>query len=117
MQMELAALGLAFAIIFLIVWIIGSFFLWLGLKLVDTPEEKMGFGSIMITALINAILSAILLIIGWIISWWVIKVRHTDSWGKAIAAWILSIAIPMLIAFGIMLGLGMTLPFLMGPVP
>lgn len=115
MQIELATLAIGFAILFLIVWIIGAFFLWLALKMIDIPEEKRGFGSVMITTLINAILS-IIPIIGCIIAWWVIKVRHTDTWGKAIAAWILSIAIPVLIAFGIIFVLGLTIPlFMPGP--
>jgi len=111
MQIELAALGTGFAIVFLVVWIIGAFFLWLALKMIDIPEEKRGFGSVMITTLINGILN-IIPIIGCIIAWWVIKVRHTDSWGKAIAAWILSVIIPVLIAIGIILALGLTLPLL-----
>ncbi len=103
-------MGIGLAIIFLIVWIVGAFFLWLALKMVDVPEEKRGFGSVMITTLINGILNMIP-IIGCIIAWWVIKVRHTDTWGKAIAAWILSVIIPVLIAVGIILAAGLTMPF------
>ncbi len=110
MQMELAAIGIGLAIIFLIVWIIGSFFLWLALRMIDVPLEKRDFGSVMITTLINAILISAIWFIGCIIAWWVIKVRHTDTWGKAIAAWILSIVIPILIAFGILIVLGLALP-------
>ncbi|MEX0568383.1 MAG: hypothetical protein Q6363_004380 [Candidatus Njordarchaeota archaeon] len=81
--------------------LLGAFFLWLGLKIVGCPEEKMSFGSVIITAIINAFVPCC------IIQWYLIKVRHTDSWGSAIVAWILSWVIPVAIMWGIFLALGL----------
>lgn len=76
--------------------LLGAFFLWLALKIVGCPEEKMSFGSVLVTAIINAFIPCC------IIQWYIIKVRHTDSWGSAIAAWILSWVIPVIIAIGVL---------------
>ena len=94
---ELMGLGFAGLIIALIVipLILGALFLWLALKLVGAPEEKMSFGSVLVTAIINALIPCCL------IQWYIIKIRHTDSWGSAIAAWFLSWIIPFLIGLGI----------------
>ncbi len=93
----MAALIMLMGISFIIGWIIGSIFLLLGLKLAGTPEEKLGFGSVMITALLASLVESFIPIIGCIIAWYIIKIRHTDSWGKAILAWLISIIIPAII--------------------
>jgi len=113
MQFEIGLLILGLVIIFFIVWLLGSFFLWLALKMIDVPEEKRSFGSVMITALLNGLVSAFIPFIGCIIAWWIIKARHTDTWGKAIAAWILSIVLPIIIGIGIIIIAG--IPFLFMP--
>ncbi len=77
-------------------FILGAFFLWLALKIVATPEERSTFGSVLITALINALIPCC------IIQWYIIKVRHTDYWGPAIAAWFLSWLIPFAIVLGVL---------------
>jgi len=111
--LDIMALLSAMVVLFVIEWIVGAFFLWIGLKLVGTSEEKMEFFSIMITSLIAAILMAFIPFIGCILDWWVIKIRHTDEWGKAIVAWLLWLVIPLAISYAIILMLG--LPFLYMP--
>lgn len=91
--------------LFLGILIIGAFFLWLALKLLDIPPERMTFGSVIVTQLINAIVGLIPCI-GCIIQWYIIKVRHTDSWGKAIVAWFLAALIPAAIILGILFAVG-----------
>ena len=98
---------LLLVLVFVLSLILGAFFLWLALKLLGVPPEKMTFGSIIVTTLLCAIVEAFIPIIGCILAWYFIKVRHTDSWGKAIAAWILQGLIPAAIAFGIALALEM----------
>ena len=91
--------------LFLGILLIGAFFLWLALKLLDVPPERMGFGSVFVTQLINAIVGLIPCI-GCILQWYFIKIRHTDTWGKAIVAWILAGLIPFAIILGIFLAIG-----------
>jgi len=93
------------ALIFVMVLIVGAFFLWLALKLVGVPPERMTFGSVIVTQLINAIVGLIPCI-GCILQWYFIKTRHTDTWGKAIVAWILAGLIPIAIALGIFIIIG-----------
>jgi len=91
--------------VFLGTLIIGAFFLWLALKLLDVPPERMTFGSVFVTQLINAIVGLIPCI-GCILQWYFIKTRHTDTWGRAIVAWILAGLIPVAIVLGISLAMG-----------
>ena len=104
-------------IMFLVGWIIGSFFLYIGLGVAGVPPEDRPFGSVMITQLIVAILQSFIPIIGCILAWYIIKVRHTDSWGGAIVAWLIALIIPLIIALGIYIAiLGGSLAFAgMGP--
>jgi len=88
--------------LFLGLLLIGAFFLWLALKILDVPPERMEFGAVFVTQLINAVVGLIPCI-GCILQWYFIKERHTDTWGKAIVAWILAGLIPMAIILGIFL--------------
>ena len=64
---NLAGLITFMVALFIISLLIGSFFFWVGLKLVGTPESKMGFGGIIVTWLISSILIAYLSLIGIIV--------------------------------------------------
>ena len=89
------------AIIFLVSWIVGSFFMYIGLGAAGVPAEERSFGSVMVTTLLVALVQSFIPFIGCIIAWWIIKVRHTDSWGGAIVAWIVAMIIPFIIALAI----------------
>ncbi len=93
----LLGLSLAGLLVALIIMplILGAFFLWLALSIVGVPEEKRSFGSVLVTAIINAFIPCC------IIQWYIIKIRHTDTWGNAIVAWILAWIIPFAIGLGI----------------
>ncbi len=96
---NLAGLITFMVALFIISLLIGSFFFWVGLKLVGTPESKMGFGGIIVTWLVSSILIAFIPILGCILAWYFIKIRHTDSWGMAIVAWFIAILIPIVIVW------------------
>ncbi len=113
--MDTGALLLAMGISFIIMWIIGSFFLYIGLGVAGVPDEKKEFMSVMITTLLVSLVQSFIPIIGCIIAWWIIKIRHTDSWGGAIVAWIIMIIIPVIIVIAILIFLGIGLPLLMTP--
>lgn len=113
MQMEMfAGLFMFLGLLFVVAWVLGSFFLWLALKILNVPPEKTGFGFVMITALICAIVQSFIPCIGCIIAWYFIKIRHTDTWGGAIAAWFLEFLIPLAIAFGIAMLMHVAIPLL-----
>ncbi len=113
--MDTGTLLLVMGISFIIMWIIGSFFLYVGLGVAGVPDEKKEFMSVMITTLLVSLVQSFIPIIGCIIAWWIIKVRHTDSWGGAIVAWIIMIIIPVVIVIAILIFLGIGLPLFMGP--
>jgi len=83
-------------VVFLIFLIIGAFFLWLGLKAVDSTSDT--FGNVCVTQVINIALGLIPCI-GCILQWYAIKERHDTSWGGAIGAWLLALVIPIVIIF------------------
>ena len=114
LQMEIFTTGLLIllGVVFILAWILGALFLWIALKLLKVPPERMGFGSVMITTLLCALLESFIPCVGCIIAWYIIKVRHTDTWGAAIAAWFLQFIIPFVIAMGIIFVAGITVPFL-----
>ena len=104
-------------IAFLIGWIVGSFFLYIGLGVAGVPPEERGFGSVMITTLLVSLVQSFIPLVGCIIAWWIIKIRHTDSWGGAIVAWIVAMIIPIIIVIGIILLFypSMLTGYMMGP--
>ena len=85
-------------VILLIVFIIGALFLWLGLKAVDSRDDT--FGNVCVTQILNIVLGLIPCI-GCFLQWYAIKERHDTSWGGAIAAWLLSLIIPIVIIVAI----------------
>lgn len=113
--MPLAQLITLMIILFLVAWLVGSFFLWLALKMIGIEEERMTFGSVMITSLLSALVTSFIPLIGCIIAWWIIKERHTDTWGKAIAAWILWLVIPLIIVFVVVFIMGLGAALMPGP--
>ncbi|MGQ4891631.1 MAG: hypothetical protein ACP6IP_03980 [Candidatus Njordarchaeia archaeon] len=89
------------AIAFIVGWIVGSFFLYIGLGVAGVPPEERGFGSVMITTLLVSLVQSFIPLVGCILAWWIIKVRHTDSWGGAIVAWLVAMIIPIIIIIAI----------------
>ena len=81
-------------VILLIEIVLGAFFLWLGLKAVDSSDDS--FGRILVTQLLN-MLAGLIPCVGCILQWYIIKSRHDTSWGGAIGAWLLAGLIPIVI--------------------
>lgn len=106
--LQLAELGatmtiiVLIALVFIIGLVLGTIFLQLALNIVGVPEEERDFNQVFITQVLNTFIGSFCCII----SWYFIKSRHDIGWGKAIVAWILSLLIPGLIAFGIYLAIG-----------
>ncbi len=113
--MDMGAFLLAMGISFIIMWILGTFFLYIGLGVAGVPDERKEFMSVMITTLLVALVQSFIPIVGCIIAWWIIKVRHTDTWGGAIVAWIIMIIIPIIVVIGLLIFLGIGLPMLVSP--
>ena len=87
MQLEAIMLYVA---MFLVSLIVNA--LLLGVVLGWTKGENREFGDTIVTAIIMAIVGLIP-IIGCIIQWYIIKTRHEQTWGGAIATWIVLIIV------------------------
>jgi len=90
--------------------------LLLGVVLGWTKGENREFGDTIITALIMAIVNLIP-IIGCIISWYVIKTRHEQTWGGAIATWIVLIIVYYVLLAIILVVLGLSILALIPAIP
>jgi len=90
--------------------------LLLGVVLGWTKGENREFGDTIITAIIMAIVN-IIPVIGCIISWYVIKTRHEQTWGGAIATWIVLIIVYYVILIILLLILGIGLLALIPAIP
>jgi len=110
--MQLEALILPVAM-FLISLIVNA--LLLGVVLGWTKGENREFGDTIITAIIMAIVN-IIPVIGCIISWYIIKTRHEQTWGGAIATWIVLIIVYYVILAVVVLALGLSILALI-PIP
>ena len=100
MQIDLifGALGMITILMFVVGLIINA--LLLGVVLGWTKGENREFGTTVITALIMAIVG-IIPVIGCIIQWYVIKTRHEQTWGGAIATWIVLLIVTAVIIVAI----------------
>ncbi len=103
MQLELLILPVA---MFLVSLIVNA--LLLGVVLGWTKGENREFGDTIVTAIIMAIVN-IIPIIGCIISWYIIKTRHEQTWGGAIATWIVLIIVYYVILAVVVLALGLSI--------
>ena len=110
MQLEAFILPVA---MFLISLIVNA--LLLGVVLGWTKGENREFGDTIVTAIIMAIVN-IIPVIGCIISWYIIKTRHEQTWGGAIATWIVLIIVYYVILAVVVLALGLSILALM-PIP
>ncbi len=93
--LSIAGIVVIVLIVIVFVLILGTVFLFIGLKVVD--GRNMEFGAVFVTAFIMALTSWIPCI-GCIIAWVVINSRHDTGFGKAIVAWLIAELIPYLIA-------------------
>jgi len=103
MQLEEFILPVA---MFLISLIVNA--LLLGVVLGWTKGENREFGDTIVTAIIMAIVNYIP-IIGCIIQWYIIKTRHEQTWGGAIATWIVLIIVYYILLVVVVLALGLSL--------
>ncbi len=90
--------------------------LLLGVVLGWTKGENREFGDTIVTALIMAIVNLIP-IIGCIISWYIIKTRHEQTWGGAIATWIVLIIVYYVLLAIILVALGLSILALIPAIP
>ena len=111
MQLELLILPVA---MFLVSLIVNA--LLLGVVLGWTKGENREFGDTIVTAIIMAIVN-IIPIIGCIISWYIIKTRHEQTWGGAIATWIVLIIVYYVILAVVVLALGLSILALIPAIP
>jgi len=111
MQIELLML---YAAMFLVSLIVNA--LLLGVVLGWTKGENREFGDTIVTAIIMAIVNYIP-IIGCIIQWYIIKTRHEQTWGGAIATWIVLIIVYYVLLAIILVVLGLSILALIPTIP
>lgn len=94
----LSSIWIIIILVFLVAIVINALFLGLALGFVHGENRELG------TTFVTALLCAIVLPIpclGCILDWYFIKSRHELGWGGAIAAWILTFIIEVIVLFAI----------------